>query len=125
MTSHTAQGPTDQQDSGSPAHPTAPASPAAPQTGAVLRSFVRDGRLNRLPVKRGKRLVVLEHVAAQSFTPGVEYAEPEVNEILRRWCEGGDADHAGLRRDLVEERILDRENSVYRLRDDRPTAPLR
>ncbi|WP_436562653.1 DUF2087 domain-containing protein [Kitasatospora sp. HPMI-4] len=102
-----------------------PPAPTDQQAAAVLRSFVRDGHLTRLPVKRAKRLVVLEHVAALSFQPRTGYTEPEVNEILRRWCEGGESDHAGLRRDLVEEHILDRADGVYRLREDRPTASRR
>ncbi|MFB7666104.1 DUF2087 domain-containing protein [Kitasatospora sp. NPDC056138] len=96
-----------------------------PQTEAVLRAFVREGRLTRLPAKRGKRIVVLEHVAAQSFRPGASYTEPEVNEILRHWCEGGGTDHAALRRDLVEEHLLGRKDGVYRLRDASGADPFR
>ncbi|MDH6129580.1 DUF2087 domain-containing protein [Kitasatospora sp. GP82] len=87
--------------------------PADPHTEAVLRAFVQDGRLTRLPAKRGKRIVVLEHVTAHSFREGATYGEPEVNEILQRWCEGGAADHAALRRELVNERLLDRKDGAY------------
>src|SRR5215468_5166549 len=37
---------------------------------AVLRAFVRDGRLIAIPAARGKRRVLLEHIAA-CFEPGV------------------------------------------------------
>ncbi len=75
----------------------------------VLRSFLTtDGRLQRLPAKRSKRLVVLDHVS-QQFDPGVTYAEKEVNAILERFF----ADYAALRRALVDEEFLTRENNLY------------
>jgi len=86
---------------------------AAPQeplddAGRVLRTFVVNGRLTGIPVARGKRRIVLEQVAA-SFEPGVKYPERAVNAILRAWF----SDHASLRRYLVDEELLARENGVY------------
>jgi hypothetical protein len=75
---------------------------------AVLRAFLRDGRLVRLPAARGKRRVVLEHIAAV-FEPGMRYPEREVDAILRAWHD----DHASLRRHLVDEGFLSREAGVY------------
>jgi hypothetical protein len=46
---------------------------------------------------------------AQNFEVGRSYPETEVNEILNRWH----PDHAALRRQLVDARLLDRENSIY------------
>src|SRR5438067_1845365 len=40
------------------------------QRAVVLRAFIRDGRLVRLPAGRAKRRIVLEHIAA-CFEPGV------------------------------------------------------
>jgi hypothetical protein len=48
---------------------------ADPATAAVLRAFVRNGRLVSLPASRSKRLVVLEHLA-MTFEPGVRYPRP-------------------------------------------------
>jgi hypothetical protein len=79
-----------------------------PGVAAVLRSFVRDGRLVSIPAARGKRLVVLEHMV-MSFEPGVRYAEREVDAMLRAWHD----DHAALRRYLVDEGLLAREAGVY------------
>jgi len=79
-----------------------------PGTAAVLRVFVRDGRLVRVPAVMSKRRVVLEHIAL-SFEPGVRYAEREVNAILRAWHD----DHAALRRYLVDEGLLGREAGEY------------
>jgi hypothetical protein len=83
------------------------------RTEALLRIFIQDGRLRRLPARRGRRRVVLEHVAVYSFEPGVRYAEREVDTVLRTWCEGGEADHVTLRRYLVDEGLLSRAHGVY------------
>lgn len=79
-----------------------------PARAAVLRAFIRDGRLVRLPAARGKRRVVLEHIAA-SFEPGVRYREREVDAVLRAWH----PDHATLRRYLVDEQLMARERGSY------------
>ncbi|GAA5183511.1 DUF2087 domain-containing protein [Rugosimonospora acidiphila] len=75
---------------------------------AVLRSFVREGRLVRMPAARGKRRVVLEYIAGE-FDPGVRYPEPAVNAMLRVWHD----DYAALRRYLVDEDLLSRQDGVY------------
>lgn len=75
----------------------------------VLRAFLtEDGRLHTIPSKHAKLLVVLDHLA-QSFEPGQRYHEAEVNEILQRYH----PDHAALRRYLVENHFLTREEGVY------------
>jgi hypothetical protein len=73
-----------------------------------LRPFVVDGRLLQLPANKRKRRLVLEHIAA-CFEPGVKYPERAVNAILRAWY----ADHASLRRYLVDEQLLSRDKGVY------------
>lgn len=80
---------------------------------SVLRAFVRDGRLLGLPSARQKRIIVLEHLV-QSFEPGVDYPEAEVNGILERWSANSGVDHISLRRYLVDEDLLRRMNGVYR-----------
>ncbi|MEO3780092.1 DUF2087 domain-containing protein [Micromonospora sp. B11E3] len=84
-------------------------SPAA----AVLRTFLRDGVLIRFPAQRGRRRHLLEHIAARSFEPGARYPERAVDEALRAWCDGGEADHVTLRRYLVDDRLLARDQGVY------------
>lgn len=79
-----------------------------PDTDAVLRAFLVDGALVRVPASRSKRLKVLEHIAT-AFEPGVRYPEREVNAILRAWH----ADYAALRRYLVDEQLLTRESGEY------------
>jgi hypothetical protein len=80
----------------------------SPQHNAVLRAFFRQGRLVRMPAQRTKRLVVLNELAKE-FEPGVRYPEVEVNEKLTAFH----PDYASLRRYLVEEDFLARENGVY------------
>ncbi|MGI8522176.1 MAG: DUF2087 domain-containing protein [Nocardioides sp.] len=75
----------------------------------VLGNFVdSDGRLHTIPTKHAKLLVILDHLA-QQFEPGTTYSEAEVNDILNRFH----PDHAALRRYLVENDFLTREDSVY------------
>jgi hypothetical protein len=75
----------------------------------VLRNFLdADGRLHTIPTKHTKLLVVLDHLA-QSFEPGQSYAEAEVNDILNRFH----PDHAALRRYLVDEQFLTRQDGRY------------
>ncbi len=81
---------------------------ADPATAAVLRAFVRGGRITSFPVARAKRRLLLEHVAG-GFEPGVRYPEGQVNDLLRAWYD----DYAALRRYLVDELLLDREDGIY------------
>jgi len=75
----------------------------------VLRNFLTPhGRLHTIPTRHAKLLVVLDHLA-QQFEPGRTYDEREVNEILTRFH----PDVAALRRYLVDDQFLTREDSVY------------
>jgi hypothetical protein len=74
----------------------------------VLRRFLVDGRLVAIPAQRGKRLVVLDYLAAL-FEPGVRYTEAEVNQALRAYH----PDYAALRRYLVDEEFMRRDQGVY------------
>jgi hypothetical protein len=91
----------------SPGTPEEPLDPDR-QRAAVLRAFVRDGRLVQLPASRARRRVVLEHVAA-CFEPGVRYPERAVDAVLRAWYD----DYVSLRRYLVDEDLMARENGLY------------
>ena len=75
---------------------------------AVLKTFMRAGRIAMMPAKRTRRLVVLNH-AAQHFEVGVRYREGEVNVKLRRLYD----DYAALRRYLVDEGFLARDHGEY------------
>jgi hypothetical protein len=79
-----------------------------PGQDAVLRAFLRDGRLVSIPAQRAKRLVVLAHLV-HVFEPGVRYPEREVNALLAAWH----PDVAALRRYLVDEDLLSRDAGLY------------
>jgi hypothetical protein len=75
----------------------------------VLSRFLSDdGRLATMPTKRSKRLLVLDHLC-QRFEPGRTYTEAEVSVALAQVHD----DYAALRRYLVDEQFLAREDNVY------------
>jgi hypothetical protein len=78
------------------------------RTSAVLRTFLRGGRLTQIPMQNAKRRVVLDYIC-RVFEIGVRYPEKEFNAMLRSLH----PDHAALRRYLVEEGFLAREHNVY------------
>jgi hypothetical protein len=78
------------------------------ETDELVGRFVKQGRLVIWPSKRSKLVPVLDHIA-QDFEPGQTYPEREVNEVLLRWND----DFAALRRYLVDEGFLTREDGVY------------
>ncbi|MGK2950130.1 MAG: DUF2087 domain-containing protein [Acidimicrobiales bacterium] len=81
----------------------------APEDQAkVLRTFLRAGRLVRIPAKHSQRLVVLDHLA-QRFEVGERFTERQVNATLRPVHD----DVAALRRHLVDEGFLDRSDGQY------------
>jgi hypothetical protein len=75
---------------------------------AVLRAFFRGGRLTEVPAKESKRRIVLGRIALE-FELGVDYDEKTVNAIVGRFS----TDHAALRRHLVDEGFLDRDQGRY------------
>ncbi len=80
-----------------------------PEQDRVLRGFLgADGRLHTIPSKHAKLLVVLDRLA-QEFAPGQTYPETEVNDVLHRFH----PDHAALRRYLVENGFMTREDGHY------------
>ena len=81
---------------------------APPEAARVLRAFVHGHRLLSIPSQRSKRLVVLD-LLAQDFEPGERYRERTVNAMLRTWHD----DTAALRRYLVDEGFLEREQGEY------------
>lgn len=77
-----------------------------------------DGSIKKLPPQPNKLKVILDYLV-QAFTPGIDYTEKEVNTIIRRFH----VDVSGLRRDLVDAGLLDRERDGSRYW--RPSTSLR
>jgi hypothetical protein len=90
-----------------------PPSGLEPGRRKVLAAFLNpDGTIRQIPNSRTqgtKFRIVLEYVLA-AFELGVDYTEKEVNLIIRRFNE----DFAGLRRDLVDAKMLARERDGSR-----------
>jgi hypothetical protein len=74
----------------------------------VLNDFFDGGRLRTIPARQKKRLVVLRWLAGH-FRPGERYPEQQVNEILSRYY----PDFATLRRQLVDEELMQRRDGLY------------
>jgi hypothetical protein len=74
----------------------------------ALRPFVRDRVVAAMPAKASRRRVLL-NVVALAFEPGIRYRERQVDDFLRQIH----ADHAALRRYLVDEGFLDRDAGEY------------
>lgn len=74
----------------------------------LSRFLTPEGRLHTIPTKQAKLLVVLDHLS-QQFEPGHRYLETEVNLVLERFH----PDCAALRRYLVDNAFLTRQNGIY------------
>jgi hypothetical protein len=74
----------------------------------LRRFFSPEGRLHTMPTKHVKRRLVLDRIA-QQFEPGRTYDEREVDAVLKEIHD----DHAALRRYLVDDGLLTRENNFY------------
>ncbi|WP_029420193.1 metalloregulator ArsR/SmtB family transcription factor [Alicyclobacillus macrosporangiidus] len=74
----------------------------------VLRDFLIGDQLKEIPASRKKRLVILKWLA-DKFEWDVRYPESQVNEILKRHH----PDFATLRRELIGNQLMDRDNGVY------------
>jgi hypothetical protein len=73
-----------------------------------LQVFMRDGQIATIPARLSRRRMLLD-VVAQALEPGVHYPERDVDRFLRQVH----ADHAALRRYLVDEGFLDRSGGEY------------
>jgi len=85
-----------------------------------LAPFLRDRVVATMPAKATRRRALLNEVAL-AFEPGVRYPERAVNDFLH----GIYADHATLRRYLVDEWFLDRADGSYWRTGGSPEATAR
>ena len=74
----------------------------------VMQSFVKNGRLVKIPDQRKKRLVILRWLVAQ-LQPERQYLEKELNQFLSQFHE----DHATLRREFIGHALMQRDNGIY------------
>jgi hypothetical protein len=73
-----------------------------------LRVFLGHGRIETMPAKRSRRLLLLDQIV-QAFEPGVRYPEQRVSQFLSTLH----PDYAALRRYLVDEDLLTRSGGLY------------
>ena len=85
-----------------------PLPPRSEERARVVATFLQDGRLMSIPSQYKKRRYVMEELA-RSFEWGRLYDEKEVNAILKTFHE----DVASLRREMIDQRIMMRENGRY------------
>ena len=87
-----------------------------PSDGAALLderdAFFEYGKLKSIPAQRKKKRIVLEEIA-RAFEPGRVYQEREVNIIIADYHD----DFCTIRRDMISEGLLERENGQYRRTD--------
>lgn len=83
---------------------------------SLIKSFIdENGKIISYPSKHSKKLIVHEYLA-EKFETGREYTEKEVNSIILSWILF--EDYATLRRALIDYGFMERENSVYRKKED-------
>ena len=85
-----------------------PLPPKSDERARVVATFIKDGRLVSIPAQYKKRRYVMEEMA-RSFEWGRLYEEKEVNAILKTFHD----DYASLRRELIDEQIMMREQGRY------------
>jgi hypothetical protein len=74
----------------------------------VLETFAPMGKLQRMPARQSKRLVLLEEFALL-LEPGRAYAEAELNALLAPIY----PDYCTVRREMVDAGLLSRNGMVY------------
>ncbi len=74
----------------------------------VLADYIVNGRLKTIPAQLKKREVIMRRLA-EEFQPGKRYPEKRVNEMLKAFH----PDYATLRRELVNMKLLSRDQRVY------------
>ena len=75
----------------------------------VIDSFFEYGKLKSIPAQQKKERIVLEEIA-KAFEFGKVYSEREVNIIIADFHD----DFCTIRRDMVAEKILDRDKTGYK-----------
>lgn len=75
----------------------------------VIDAFFEYGKLKSIPSQRKKEKIVLEEIA-KAFEIGREYTEKEINIGIADFND----DFCTIRRDMISEGILTRENAIYK-----------
>ena len=81
---------------------------SAEEKQKILDTFFKDDKIEQMPSKASKRVVLWQQVV--SMMDDKEYSEFELTKFLKPIF----ADFCTLRRDLVDNGFLIRENGVYK-----------
>ena len=76
----------------------------------IKNFFTFEGKLKQIPAQRKKKIIVLAHIV-KGLKIGVTYEENEINDYLKQFHE----DYATLRRELVMNHFMYRENGKYEM----------
>jgi ArsR family transcriptional regulator, arsenate/arsenite/antimonite-responsive transcriptional repressor len=74
----------------------------------VLKAFMPYGKVDKMPVQRKKRRIILDKIA-ECFEPGKNYTEKEVNLIIADFHD----DFCTIRREMICEKIMQRDKGIY------------
>lgn len=74
----------------------------------VLKSFMKEGRITRLPVQHKKKKILLDEIV-KLFGTKIKFTEKEVDDIIHSTFD----DHCTIRRLLIEEGIMKRDGQNY------------
>jgi hypothetical protein len=74
----------------------------------VLKTFFKKEKLEKLPVQRKKRMIILDEFV-KKFIAGKKYHEDEVNQIIMQSY----FDYCTIRRLMIDEGIMNRKNQIY------------
>lgn len=80
------------------------------QDTVIRNFFTTEGRLKSLPAQLKKKLIILDHMAAQ-LEKGRKYKEKELNEFIKLYHD----DFATIRREFIMHQFMYRDNDVYEL----------
>lgn len=76
----------------------------------VLKAFMKNNKLTKLPVQKKKRTIILEEFL-KKMKHNTIYTETEINDIILRHY----GDYCTIRRLMIEEKMMIRENHEYRI----------
>jgi hypothetical protein len=76
----------------------------------VLKVFMKDGRVNRIPAQHKKRLIVMGEILRR-FHPESVYKEREVDAVISELCD----DYCTIRRAFIDEGMMVRNGDTYRV----------
>ena len=76
----------------------------------VIKAFMKNGRVIRIPSQNKKRLIVMQEIFLR-FSPGRKYKEQEVDGIIGEMCD----DYVTIRRGFVDEGMMVRQGDIYQV----------